>query len=179
MDDQDQTGDAIIPGTCQICKGVAVTQVPIRSLKPQTVRRYIFDQTDAGRDVALCGVCTMLHCDDTFEGDGPERFSSGPGPLNPGSLSRPGRTSAGCVGRSEDEDIPQCVPSGGSHDYACALLRMLERSGYHIYLRSDGRQLILSHEDGLDRQTRGQVERYRREITEVIIDRLWKGGSGA
>lgn len=174
MEELRESGDKNVRGTCEICKSTAVTRVPVRALKPQTVRRYIFGQPESGRDVALCGVCTMLHCEETFEGDGPERLFSR---ADDGNLGKPGRSSAGRNFRHDDDEAPQSRQAGSSYDYANALLRMLERSGYHIYLRSDGRQLILSHEDGLDRQTRGQVERYRREITDVIIERLWESGA--
>ena len=159
---------------CEICKDGAVTRVPVRSLKPQTVRRYIFGRQREGRDkdalVALCGVCTLLHCEETFEGDGPVRFLPSER-MNDRVFPEP----TDAFDRAYE---PSRAKRASEFDYAAALLRVLERGGYHIYLRSDGRQIILSHQDGLDRQTRGQVERYRREITEVIIERLWQGQEG-
>jgi hypothetical protein len=146
----------------------------MKSLKPQTVRRYIFgrqkDERDRDSLIALCGVCTLLHCEETFEGDGPARL--------PPSEHMIGRAFSEPQ-EAKRRDYDQSLSNRASEfDYAAALLRVLERGGYHIYLRSDGRQIILSHQDGLDRQTRGQVERYRREITEVIIERLWQGQEG-
>src|SRR5579862_546679 len=159
---------------CEICKGGAVTKVPIRSLKPQTVRRYIFGQQRDGQDkdalIALCGVCTLLHCEETFEGDGPARLLP-----SEHMIDRVYDRARESLERAFDG--PR-ASRASEFDYAAALLRVLERGGYHIYLRSDGRQIILSHQDGLDRQTRGQVEWYRREITEVIIERLWQGREG-
>ena len=58
---------------CQICRERAVVQVPLKALRPQTVRRYIFGPQSQTREVALCGVCQLLHCEETLEGDGPVR----------------------------------------------------------------------------------------------------------
>ena len=138
---------------CRICLAEAVTRIPVRALRPQTVRRYIFGEK-ATADVPLCGICAMLHCEETIAGDGPARRW-----------------------RTEHTVEKKARPVGASersYEYAMALLCALEGSGYRLFLRSDGKQIILSHEDGLDNQTRRQVERYRREITNIIIFRLWE-----
>ncbi|HEX5323698.1 MAG TPA: hypothetical protein VFW40_07925, partial [Capsulimonadaceae bacterium] len=118
MDFLTSLDENIEPGlpACEICKGSAVTRVPVSSLKPQTVRRYIFGKQRESHDkealVALCSVCTLLHCEETFEGDGPVR-------LLPSELM---------IGRAFPEGSES---SGRAYDYAAALLRVLERSGYH------------------------------------------------